>query len=276
MAESRVVPGTTAATRLLCVLGHPVAHSRSPELHSAAIAATGVDAVYLAFDVAPEAFAAAIAGLRALRGWLGANVTIPHKAAALALADAATEEAAFVGAANTLFWDEEGRLVADNTDAVGLQQVLADDIGVAPGDRAVIVGSGGAARAAAVALGRLGAAVAVDARRPEAGAEVAELAVRAGGAAGADEGPPRLVVNATPLGRHGERLPERWMGLGAGQVALDLNVDPEPSPFLRAAAAGGARAVDGRGMLVAQAVAAFARWTGRRVPPERVAPVVAG
>lgn len=276
MAESRVVPGTTAATRLLCVLGHPVAHSRSPELHSAAIAATGVDAVYLAFDVAPEAFAAAIAGLRALRGWLGANVTIPHKAAALALADAATEEAAFVGAANTLFWDEQGRLVADNTDAVGLQQVLADDIGVAPGDRAVIVGSGGAARAAAVALGRLGAAVAVDARRPEAGAEVAELAVRAGGAAGADEGPPRLVVNATPLGRHGERLPERWMGLGAGQVALDLNVDPEPSPFLRAAAAGGARAVDGRGMLVAQAVAAFARWTGTRVPPERVAPVVAG
>ena len=276
MAESRAVPGTTAATRLLCVLGHPVAHSRSPELHSAAIAATGVDAVYLAFDVAPEAFAAAIAGLRALRGWLGANVTIPHKAAALALADAATEEAAFVGAANTLFWDEQGRLVADNTDAVGLQQVLADDIGVAPGDRAVIVGSGGAARAAPVALGRLGAAVAVDARRPEAGAEVAELAVRAGGAAGADEGPPRLVVNATPLGRHGERLPERWMGLGAGQVALDLNVDPEPSPFLRAAAAGGARAVDGRGMLVAQAVAAFARWTGRRVPPERVAPVVAG
>ena len=276
MAESRVVPGTTAATRLLCVLGHPVAHSRSPELHSAAIAATGVDAVYLAFDVAPEAFAAAIAGLRALRGWLGANVTIPHKAAALALADAATEEAAFVGAANTLFWDEQGRLVADNTDAVGLQQVLAEDLGVAPGDRAVIVGSGGAARAAAVALGRLGAAVTVAARRPEAGAEVAELAVRAGGAAGADEGPPRLVVNATPLGRHGERLPERWMGLGAGQVALDLNVDPEPSPFLRAAAAGGARAVDGRGMLVAQAVAAFARWTGRRVPPERVAPVVAG
>ncbi|WP_370325049.1 shikimate dehydrogenase [Euzebya sp.] len=256
---------TDAATRLLCVLGHPVGHSISPQLHSAAIAAAGLNAVYLAFDVAPEGFTAAIEGLVAL-GFLGANVTIPHKAAALAIAETATEEAEFIGAANTLYWDADGRLAADNTDAAGLMAVLGE-CGVTAGDPVTLFGAGGAARAAAVALGRIGAAVRVEARRADAAADVEALARRAGGQM-ADDDPPRVVVNATPLGRHGERLPEELMGLGEGQVALDLNYGPA-SPFLTEAGRRGAVAVDGIGMLVGQAEAAFARWTGQ-APPEGV------
>ena len=256
------VPSTTASTRLLCLLGHPVAHSRSPQLHSAAIAAAGHDAVYVALDVAPGDLPAAVAGLRAV-GFLGANVTLPHKAEALALADDATEEARFVGVANTLFWEGD-RLVADNTDATGLRDVLADGCGVGPGDPVTIVGSGGAARAAAVALGRLGAATSVHARRPAAAEAIVDLARQAGGAA-LDGQPPRVVVNATPLGRHSEPLPDAFMDLGPGQVALDLNYEGG-SPFLRSAEAAGGLALDGMGMLIAQAEQAFRRWFGD-VPP---------
>jgi shikimate dehydrogenase len=267
-----VTPATTAATRLLAVLGHPVGHSRSPALHSAAIAAAGLDAVYLAFDVPPADLPTAVAGLRALPA-LGANVTLPHKVAVLDLVDRLTDEARLTGAANTLFWDGDprggGALVADNTDAPALQRVLVEDCGVGAGDLALVYGAGGAARAAAVALGRLGAVVAVEARRPDAAAEVAALAHAAGGAApraGTAPAEPVVVVNATPLGRRGEPLPPHLMRLGAGQVALDLGYGP-PTPFLQAAAAAGARAVDGTGMLVVQAELAFARWFGAPPPP---------
>ncbi|CAN5343514.1 shikimate dehydrogenase [soil metagenome] len=272
MAADPAVPATSATTRLLCVLGHPVGHSLSPRLHSAAIAAAGLDAVYLAFDVAPEGFDTAVDGLVAL-GFMGANITIPHKAAALARAQAATDEARFIGAANTLYWDTEGRLAADNTDATALVEVLRGDCGVVAGDRVRLFGAGGAARAAAVALGRLGAIVQVVARREEAAAEITDLARRAGageGSAAAGSavaaGEARVVINATPLGRHGEALPAALMRQGPGQVALDLNYG-SPSPLLQAAAAAGATAVDGLGMLVGQAEAAFERWTGHRPPP---------
>lgn len=263
---------TTAATRLLVLLGHPVEHSLSPALHTAALDAAGIDAVYVACDVAPGQVDAAVAGLRVL-GALGANITIPHKAAALAAADRATEEAALIGAANTLFWDG-GDLVADNTDAAGLAEVLTD-VGVRPGDLAVVYGAGGAARAAAVALARRGCRVRVDARRAQAAAEVQRLAVRAG-APSAGEGAPRIVVNATPLGRHGEPLPDAYMTLGPGQIALDLNYDPGGSPFLQAAARRGAAAVDGRGMLLGQAAAAFRRWAGTPAPRQAMAAALDG
>lgn len=254
----------SAQTRLVGLLGHPVAHSVSPQIHAAAFAAADVDAAYLAFDVTPQDLPAAVGGLRALRV-LGANVTVPHKRSALMLVDACTSEAEAVGATNTLFWQGD-RLVGDNTDATGLQTVLAA-LDVAPGTTAVLFGAGGAARAAAVALGRLGARVEVVARRPEAAGEVARLAARVGADVGAVPDP-RLVVNATPLGLHGEALPERFMALDTGQVALDLVYGPADTPFLAAARARGAVAEDGLGMLVAQAAGAFERWTGRSAPVE--------
>lgn len=260
-----------ARTRLACLLGHPVAHSLSPALHNAAFADARIDAVYLAFDVEPAHLAAAVQGLRAAR-FLGANVTVPHKRAVMALADDRTSEAEAVGAANTLYWEGE-RLVADNTDATGLEQVLREDLGLRGADGVLLFGTGGAARAAAVALGRIGAAVEVRGRRPEAVEEIAALAARHGAAAPVDAGrhgagedrhgaeAARVVINATTLGLAGEALPEALMALRPDQVALDLVYGRE-TPFLAAARAAGARAEDGLGMLLAQAARSFARWTG--------------
>ena len=144
---------STAATRLLALLGHPVAHSRSPAIHAAALAALGVDARYLAFDVRPEALGAAVEGLRAL-GALGANVTVPHKRAVMAHLDRVEPAAAAIGAVNTIAREGDA-LVGSNTDAPGLVRSL-EDAGVAlAGRRVWVVGAGGAARAAVAGLAEL-------------------------------------------------------------------------------------------------------------------------
>jgi shikimate dehydrogenase len=253
---------TTARTALVCLLGNPVGHSMSPQLHTAAFAARGIDAVYVACAVTDVP--AAVTGLGAL-GALGANVTVPYKRAVWELVERRTEEAQRIGAANTLFRDG-GDWVADNTDAVGLQRVLTADVGLEHGDAVMVFGAGGAARAAAVALGRLGACVRVEARRADQAAEVQQLAVEAGADKLDGSARPRLVINATPLGLRGEVLPERSRALAADQLALDLVYGPEPTPFVRAARAAGASAWDGLGMLVAQAGASFERWTGVEAP----------
>jgi shikimate dehydrogenase len=258
---------TTARTALVCLLGDPVAHSISPQLHTAAFAAGDVDAVYVACRV--EDVPAAVTGLGAL-GALGANVTVPHKRAVWEVVAQRTPEAQMVGAANTLFRDGDA-WVADNTDAAGLHTVLVDDVGVAAGDHVVVYGAGGAARAAAVALGRLGARVRFEARRPDAAARVQVLAERSGADPLDDAAAPRVVINATPLGLHGEALPPRFHRLTADQVALDLTYARTPSPFLSDARARGCLAFDGLGMLVGQAAAAFTRWTGRGAPKAAMA-----
>jgi shikimate dehydrogenase len=117
-----------------------------------------------------------------------------------------------------------------------------------------------------VALGRIGASVRVEARRPERAAQVQRLATDAGASTLAPEARPRLIINATPLGLHGEQLPERFRVFSPDQAALDLVYGPEPTPFVRDARATGARAWDGLGMLVAQAGASFERWTGVAAP----------
>lgn len=254
---------TTAATRLVCLLGDPVAHSLSPQLHTAAFAACDIDAVYVACHVTDVA--AAVDGLGAL-GALGANVTVPHKRAVWELVAQRTDEAQRVGAANTLFRGDDGSWVADNTDAAGLQRVLTDEVGLAARTPVVLFGAGGAARAAAVALGRLGASLRVEARRAERAADVQRLAVAAGAGVLAPEQTPRLVINATPLGLHGELLPERFRALTADQIAFDMVYGREPTPFVREARARGVVAWDGLGMLVAQAGVSFERWTGVEAP----------
>ncbi|WP_336249579.1 hypothetical protein [Stomatohabitans albus] len=254
---------TTAQTRLTGLVGFPVAHSLSPVIHSAAIEAAGVDAVYLAFSVPPDRIELALEGLVAIGMW-GLNVTIPHKGVVLSFADAQTEEARGVGAANTLFWDN-GQLWADNTDAIGLQTVLTQ-LRVQAEDWVEIIGAGGAARAAAVAAGRLGAMVTCVARRPDRAKAIMQLACLFGGQPPTKHGKPRVVINATPLGRNGESLDAEYMGLGPGRIALDLNYEGN-SPFLITARDSGGKAVDGTGMLVAQAEAAFERWFTHQPPP---------
>jgi shikimate dehydrogenase len=267
-----------ASTRPVAVLGWPVRHSLSPVLHNAAFAEADLDLVYLALPVPPERLAEVVAALGAVEA-LGANVTVPHKVAVADLCDVLTEEARLIGAVNTLHFTDEG-LVGDNTDATGLRDALERDVGLAAGQPALLLGTGGAARAAAVAAGRLGLSMVVAGRRPDAAAEIAALATTAGAADAVacdlrDEDAlseavtrARLVVNTTPLGMAGESLPGPCHRLTAEQVAYDLVYTPARTPFLADAERAGAAVHNGLGMLVGQAAASFERWTGRPAPRE--------
>jgi shikimate dehydrogenase len=266
----------TASTRLVVLLGWPARHSLSPELHNAAFRAQGLDLVYLAVPTPPDAVLDVVAALGAM-DVLGANVTVPHKRTVLDVCDELTDEAQLIGAVNTLHWSEQG-LLGDNTDARGLQAALSADVAPAPGDRWVLFGTGGAARSAAVAIGRLDGALAVVGRHDGAAREVADLAARSGAPdievvrtddveqLAAVTRAARTVVNATPLGMGGERLPEPLMTLEPGQVAYDLVYDPAPTPFLVAAQERGAASHHGLGMLIGQAAVSYERWTGGPAP----------
>ncbi|MEA2705011.1 MAG: shikimate dehydrogenase [Actinomycetota bacterium] len=264
-------------TRLAAVIGSPVRHSRSPAIHNAAFRALGLDWVYLAFEVAPGEVADALGGMRAL-GIAGLSVTIPHKEAAAAVVDELSATARALGAANTIVVHEDGVLFGENTDAAGFLASLGD-AGVDPrGQRCVVRGAGGAARAVVWALAVAGAdEVAVvpgrHASRAEATARLAGVVGRVGDSS--DVGAARIVVNATPLGmaqgsspvqpRGAADLPFDPESLGPGQVVVDLVPSPTTA-LLEAAAARGAAVVDGLGMLVHQGALAFQLWTGREAP----------
>jgi shikimate dehydrogenase len=265
----------TATTRPVVLLGWPARHSSSPLLHNAAFRSDGLDLVYLATPTPPAALAGVVTALGTI-GAVGANVTVPHKRAVVDLCDRVTEEAALVGAVNTLVWGEDG-LTGDNTDARGLADDLAATVAPTPGSRWLLLGTGGAALAAAVAIGRLQGTLTVAGRRPAAAQQVVDLAARAGAAgtevvdvadglalaaACADA---RVVVNATPLGMAGERLPDPLQDLAADQIAYDLVYGHE-TPFVAAARARGVAAHDGLGMLLGQAALSYERWTGRPAP----------
>lgn len=265
-------PWPTAATRGLAVLGWPVRHSLSPVMHNAALRSADLDLVYLALPTPPERLQQVVAALGTV-GFVGANVTVPHKQSVMAACDTLTEEAELVGAVNTLSWTADG-LVGHNTDATGLHRAL-DEVGAGTG-AAVVLGTGGSARAAVVALARRGNTVTVLGRRPEAAAEVAGLAEAAGGTATHEDladpvvaarvAAADLVLNATPLGMQREELPGPFMTLHADQTAYDLVYAPPDTPFVTAAERIGANAHHGLGMLVHQAAAALETWTGQAAP----------
>ena len=269
-------PWPTASTRPVALLGWPARHSLSPVLHNAAFAEHDLDLVYLVLPTAPQELDAVVAVLGAT-GAIGANVTVPHKVAVLERCDHLTDEARLIGAVNTLAWTADG-LLGDNTDAAGLADAVIADGAAEAGRPWAVLGSGGAARAVVVAAGRLGCPVTVVARRGDAAQELAALATRAGaptatGLALDDEaqvaaavGAARTVLNATPLGMDGEDLPAPFHALRPGQDAYDLVYQPPETPFLRAAAAAGAGAHHGLGMLIGQAAVAYRRWTGRPAP----------
>ena len=259
-----------AHTRLAAVIGFPVRHSLSPAMHNAAFGELGLDWVYVAFEVAPEAVPAAFAGARAL-DIRGLSVTIPHKAAALAEVDDVSPVARAVGAVNCVVPDGEGGLLGDNTDGAGFLASLADE-GFAPaGRRCAVLGAGGAARAVVHALAGAGAAeVVVVNRTPQRAEETASLAGAAGriGTA-ADVEHVDLVVNATPLGLAGagaESLPLDPELFGPGQLLVDLVPNPAITALMRAARARGAQVAGGLGMLVHQGALAFELWTGHPAP----------
>ncbi len=269
-------PWPVATTRPVVLLGWPARYSLSPVIHNAAFAEQGLDLAYLVAPVREGDIEVAVRGLGAI-GAVGANVTVPHKRTVMDVCDHLTEEARLVGAVNTLVWTTDG-LLGDNTDAVGLLDAVTADIIVERDDRLVVLGTGGAARAVAVAAGRLGTHLTVVGRKRDAADDVAEVAVQAGAAgAGAVDvadtaavtaaiRDARIVLNATPLGMNGERLAEPFHALRPDQVAYDLIYDPPETPFLRSAHDAGAVAHHGIGMLVAQAAASYRRWTGQAPP----------
>jgi shikimate dehydrogenase len=253
-------------TTYLGVCGWPVAHSRSPQMHNAALAAVGLDGWrYLRLPLPPELFAETVRALPAA-GFRGVNVTIPHKHAALALADAATDAAQAIGAANTLTF-EDGAIHADNTDAPGLLAAIGEPVA---GRTALVLGAGGAGRAAAWALRAAGAEVTVWNRSAE---RASELAAALGVRAATVAEPAEILVNCTSVGLHEgddafKALPIEADELSAGSLVVDMVYRAGGTRLLEAARTRGARVVDGLEVLVAQGAASFERWTGMEAPRE--------
>ena len=252
----------------LGVLGWPVAHSRSPQIQNAALEAVGLNGWrYQLLPVPPELFAETVRALPGA-GFRGANVTIPHKEAALTLADAATDSARAIGAANTLTFGDDGTVHADNTDAPALIEALP----FAPaGKSALVLGAGGSARAAVWALLAAGAdEVRVWNRHPErAVALTNELrGIPTERAEGAD-----LLVNCTPVGMQVDGATFKQLPLEADEISMytcvvDLVYSHAETPLIEAAKARGVAVVDGLDLLVAQGALSFERFTGRPAPLE--------
>lgn len=275
-----VVPGITASTALCAIFGSPVGHSLSPVVHNAGFAAAGLDYAYLAFDV-PD-IAAGLAAARTLRV-RGLSITIPHKETVLSLLDEVDPLAVSMGAVNTVV-NDGGRLVGYNTDIDGVSGALEAWQVASDGRHLVILGAGGAARAALFGALRRGKpeVVWIVARNPgraEALASTARSVASApvhvlpdlagSGLAQRDA----LIINATPVGMHpkisGTPVPADL--LGARHVVFDLVYNPLMTRLLREAAAAGARVIGGDEMFMRQAFRQFVLWTGQAAPRHAMA-----
>jgi shikimate dehydrogenase len=240
----------------LVVLGDPIDHSLSPAIHSAALRSAGLPGSYEARRVDREGMRRAVAELRS--GDLdGANVTMPHKALAAGFCDDLEPIARRAGVVNTLVRVGE-TIVGHNTDVAGIR-IAADEGGLPTRAPVLILGAGGAAAAALLAFG--GRELAISARRPGAGAALAEsIGVPARELSWGAGLPDAVVVNATPLGMHGEGLPRGTMEGASG--LLDMAYGAAATPAVTEGLSAGLPVVDGVTLLVAQAAESFRLWTG--------------
>ncbi len=254
------------------VIGHPVAHSKSPTLHGHWLKSYGLAGHYIPMDVAPDDLEVVLHSLPKA-GFVGANVTVPHKEAALRLADVVSDRARKIGAANTLVFRDDGTIYADNTDGYGFMENLRSGApDWTPGDGpAVVFGAGGAARAVLQALVEAGVPkimltnrtrARADKLKDEFGQTITVVDwVQAGNVVENAE----LVVNTTSLGMQGQlelRVP--LDGLQPGAVVTDLVYAPLKTHLLQTAEEAGCTVVDGLGMLLHQAVPGFESWFGVR------------
>jgi len=253
------------------VIGDPIAHSLSPVIHGHWLERLGRQERYVATRITPGELADHIAGRRSDPSWLGCNLTAPHKEAILPLIDALTPEARATGAVNCVYREGE-RLVGANTDVDGLRQALA---GVSlGGGKAVVIGAGGAARAAIAYLASQEVAETILLVRGPArakpllgpGVRAAPLGGASEACAGAD-----LIINATPLGMAGgQPMPEAVMDAlagASGAVVMEMVYRPLETPLLAVARAAGLGGVDGLEMLIGQAGRAFSLLFGTAPPP---------
>lgn len=249
------------------VAGWPVAHSRSPQMHRAAYAALGIDAIYQRLPLPPELFAETVVALPQ-SGFRGINVTIPHKHAALALANEASAAATAIGAANTLTFTAGG-IHAANTDAPALIEALIAALGeVAPRSRVLVLGAGGTARAAVWALADAGAQVTVWNRTSERAAVLSSDF----GCEHASELPEQLgdwdiLVNCTSIGMADAGVsPVGNRQLAGLLVVADFVYGDAPTAIVLAARAAGCHTVEGGELLARQGALSFAHWFGVEPP----------
>jgi shikimate dehydrogenase len=264
MSESR-----QAGTRKACVMGYRVAYSRSPMIHNHWLRSLGMQGAYELMDIAPEAFPEFFRNL-AGHGFVGGNVTTPHKDAAFRLVEHREGPAEAIGAVNTV-WYEGDRLIGGNTDFLGFLANLDES---APGwdttGPAVVIGAGGAARAVVYGLLERGLDVAVVNRTVDKAQALAARFGRKVTAHGMSEAErllpqARLLANASSLGANGQpRLEVDLASLHPAAVVCDINYVPLKTALLRAAELRGHRIADGLGMLMHQAGPGFARWFGTR------------
>lgn len=270
----------SGGTRVVGLFGDPVAHSLSPRMQNAAIKASAIDAAYVPFHVTRANLAGAVDGIRRL-DLLGANLTIPHKQAALALVDELDQEARLIGSINTIV-NRNHRLCGCNTDMQGLLAALRNELKVdLTGLRVLLLGAGGAARAAAAAAAREGAdwvgianrsfdkavSLADDMAVFQQGTRFAPL-ILDGDLAGRLPVQVDLLINATSVGLQGELHAFRLRDCLHRQGSVfDMVYGLEPTPLVREARAAGLDAADGLSMLAAQGEAGFQLWFERPAPP---------
>ncbi len=265
---------------LVGVFGYPVAENPTIVMQEAAFRAKGLNWRYLNIEVRPEQLADAVAGLRAFN-MRGINLTIPHKVAIIPLLDALSPEAELMGAVNTVVV-EHGKLVGNNTDGKGFVQSLREDAGMDPaGKRVTFLGAGGAARAMAVEMALAGAShITIANRTPERGFSLVELLNEKTptqadfehwqGEYSVPDGAD-ILANATSIGLYPDvdAIPAIDLNsISPELLVCDVIPNPPHTAFLQAAAAHGARTLDGLGMLVGQGAIAFRMWTGVEAPAD--------
>lgn len=286
------------ASKICGIVGYPLHRTLSPAMHEAAFKAVGLDWAYGVFPVPPGEAARAVDAMRIL-ALQGLSVTVPHKVDVVPLVDELAPMAAAAGAVNTLRWSgERSKLVGENTDVVGVEKAIEHILGKGlEGERLLVLGAGGAARAACLAGLKAGCElVVVAARRPSAALGLVESMIeavadgrvpmpkRADAANKADyktsfqaismskrdltktSGDVTVVVNATPVGSDGTSSPLPAEALHGGLAVLDMIYYPSPTPLLELAKRLGAKAEDGLEMLLAQGAAQFEMWTGLEAP----------
>ena len=280
-----------AQTRLVGILGHPIAHTFSPILHNAAFFKQGLNLRYVALDVPPALLSEAVKGLGAL-GFAGANVTIPHKRSVVPFLDHVSPQARAIGAVNTIVSRRTGEkitLAGTNTDVEGFLAPLLPHAALLRGQSAVILGAGGAARAvvyalmsnfslrevfvAARRLGRARVLCADLAPCNPAGVLHSVSLSDAGSLIRAAS----LVVNATPVGMHPGVTETPWpdsRSFQKGQVVYDLVYRPATTRLMADAVSRGATAIGGMAMFLGQAAEAYSCWTGKSMPLEAVRSVL--
>jgi shikimate dehydrogenase len=283
-----------ASTRFCAVFGHPVRHSASPAMQNAGLAALGLNWRYLAFDVHPNHLRPAIEGARRM-GFIGLNLTVPHKLLAVEMVDVLDDAARTLGSVNTLVFEArdssgawapvgildspaeaEVRCRGLNTDADAIIQALKEEFAFETlrGATVLLLGAGGAARAAALRLGREGLAALylvnrTQARAAELAAELAKSCPGAGAVQGYPSESVDLVINATSLGLKVEDplpIDPHWLKTHRPRFVYDMIYRPLETGLLRAARSAGCRAANGASMLLHQGTRALELWTGRPAP----------